>query len=392
MTSTRHIAARWYAFGYLREVVLMYPVYAIMMGANGIAPFELSVLFIVWSGSALIFEVPSGVLADRYSRKRLLVASGLIKGSVFVVWWFAPSFWGYLTGFIVWGFGSSLVSGTSEAFLFDTLRQRGNTDAFARIYGRGLMANSLGVATALGCGGYAAQTGYALPLIQSAAMPMLASLLVALTFVEPPRSGLPQSHPRLADTLTAGLQEVRGNAAMRWTVAMFAGLVTVYGVLDEYVGPFLTETHAFSLGAIGVIYASLYAMRTIGMEAAHRLPARSMRAIAIVLALSTLGLAASTLVSGYAIAVAIGVYFALTAASEVLLQTQLQHQIEGTARATVTSLAKMAQHACEPMYLLYIGGIAQAWSFSVAFAAVAALTFALAVAFATTAPAQARQG
>ena len=163
MTSTRHIAVRWYAFGYLREVVLMYPVYAIMMGAHGIAPLELSVLFIVWSGSALVFEVPSGVLADRYSRKRLLVASGLIKGSVFVIWWFAPNFWGYLCGFIVWGFGSSLVSGTSESFLFDTLKQRAQPEAFARIYGRGLMANSLGVATALAAGGYAAQTGYAIP-------------------------------------------------------------------------------------------------------------------------------------------------------------------------------------------------------------------------------------
>ena len=94
-------------------------------------------LFVVWSGSALIFEVPSGVLADRYSRKRLLVASGLIKGSVFIVWWFAPNFWGYLVGFIVWGFGSSLVSGTSESFLFDTLdaaraaptHSRASTDA-----------------------------------------------------------------------------------------------------------------------------------------------------------------------------------------------------------------------------------------------------------------------
>ena len=390
MTSTRHIAARWYAFGYLREVVLMYPVYAIMMGANGISPLELSALFIVWSSSALVFEVPSGVLADRYSRKRLLAASGLIKGSVFVVWWFAPNFWGYLCGFIVWGFGSSLVSGTSESFLFDTLKQRGQTDAFARIYGRGLMANSLGVATALACGGYAAQAGYAVPLVESALLPMLASLIVALTFVEPPRSGLPHAHTRVTDTLVAGLKEVRGNRAMLWTVAMFASLVTAYGVLDEYIGPFLTETHAFSLGAIGVIYASLYAMRTIGMEAAHRLPARSLRATAIVLGVGTLGLAASTLVTGFAIAVAIGLYFALTAASEVLLQTQLQQQIEGTARATVTSLAKMAQHACEPVFLLYIGGIAQVWSFSTAFAAVAALTLALSIVFATIAPAQSR--
>jgi MFS family permease len=390
MTSTRHIAARWYAFGYLREVVLIYPVYAIMMGANGIAPLELSTLFIVWSGSALVFEVPSGVLADRYPRKRLLVASGLIKGSVFVVWWFAPNFWGYLCGFTVWGLGSSLVSGTSESFLFDTLKQRGHTDAFARIYGRGLMANSLGVATALACGGYAAQSGYALPLVASAAAPTLASLVVAFTFVEPPRSGMPHAHARLADTLAAGLKEVRGKPTMWWTIAMFAGLATAYGVLDEYVGPFLNETHAFSLGAIGVIYASLYAMRTIGMEAAHRLPARSLRAIAIVCGASTFGLAASTLVSSYAIVFAIGTYFALSAASEVLLQTQLQHQIEGTARATVTSLAKMAQHACEPLYLLYIGAIAQAWSFSASFAAVAALTLALAVVFATTAPAQGR--
>jgi MFS family permease len=279
MTSTRHIAARWYAFGYLREVVLIYPVYAIMMGANGIAPLELSALFIVWSGSALVFEVPSGVLADRYSRKRLLAASGLVKGSVFVVWWFAPNFWGYLSGFIVWGFGSSLVSGTSESFLFDTLKQRGQTDAFARIYGRGLMANSLGVATALAGGGYAARAGYALPLVASALMPMAASLIVALTFVEPPRSAA-LSQPRFTGTLAAGLKEVRGNRTMLRIVAMFATLVTAYGVLDEYVGPFLIETREFSLGAIGVIYASLYAMRTLGMEAAHRLPPRSLRATA----------------------------------------------------------------------------------------------------------------
>ena len=56
----------------------------------------------------------------------------------------------------------------------------------------------------------------------------------------------------------------------------------------------------------------------------------------------------------------------------------------------MTSLAKMAQHACEPAYLLYIGAIAQIWSFSAAFAAVAALTFALAIVFATIAPAQGR--
>ena len=175
-------------------------------------------------------------------------------------------------------------------------------------------------------------------------------LIVAFTFVEPPRSGLPQAHARATDTLVAGMKEVRGNRAMMWTVAMFASLVTAYGVLDEYIGPFLTETRSFSLGAIGVIYAALYAMRTLGMEAAHRLPdvrcgpsrccsgsARSAsRPAPSLTALPSPSLSAA--------------YFALTAAAEVLLQTQLQQQIEGTARATVTSLAKMAQQRASRCY------------------------------------------
>ena len=150
MTSTQRVAVTWYVYGYVREVVLIFPVYAIMMGEHGVSPIQLSILFLIWSASALIFEVPSGVLADRYSRKRLLVAAAVIRGSAFVVWWVLPEFAGYLVGFVVWSVGSSLVSGTSESFLYDTLRAQRRVDdgAFARVYGRGMVANSLGVATA----------------------------------------------------------------------------------------------------------------------------------------------------------------------------------------------------------------------------------------------------
>ena len=156
MTATRRIALAWYGYGYLREALPIYPVYAIVIGAHGIDAMQLSVLFIIWSGSALAFEVPAGVLADHYSRKWLLVASGAIKGCAFVVWWLVPDFTGYLAGFVIWGASSSLVSGTAESYLYDSLASRGNADAFTRIYGRGMAAASLGIATALASGGYLA--------------------------------------------------------------------------------------------------------------------------------------------------------------------------------------------------------------------------------------------
>ena len=171
---------------------------------------------------------------------------------------------------------------------------------------------------------------------------------------------------------------------------MFAALITGYGVIDEYIGPFLNERPGFALRTVGVVYAAALVMRTLAMEAAHRLPLGSLRAIALLSALGALGLAATVTVDNLWLVATLGAYFAASAAAEVLLQTRLQNAIEGSARATVTSIAKMAQHAVELLLYLYIGTIAQFWSFQVAFAAVAVLTLVLALAFAVRAPSQAR--
>src|SRR5262249_38802882 len=118
--------AAWYAAGYLRELVLIYPTYAIMMSEHGVSPLALSALFILWTGTALALDGPTGALGDRYSRKRLLVASNLVKGLAFLPWLVEPSVFGYALGFVLWGAGSSLGSGTLEAFLYDALRARGD--------------------------------------------------------------------------------------------------------------------------------------------------------------------------------------------------------------------------------------------------------------------------
>ena len=393
MTPLQRIAARWYVYGYLREVVLIFPVYAIMMGEHGVSPIQLSILFIVWSVSALVFEVPSGVLADRYSRKRLLVIAGSVKGCAFIIWWLSPDFAGYLIGFIVWGFGSSLSSGTSESFLYDTLYAQREQAAFARIYGRGSAANSLGIATALAGGGYLAEYGYTLPLLLSTAAPWSSALVAAIAFVEPPRSGsvsYETTHANYWKTLAAGLNEVRKSRIVQRIVVMSATLVTAYGVTEEYIGPFLREAPKLSFGTVGVVYAAAFATRTLGMEIAHRLPFRSLRAIAWLFALGTLGLAATVVANGTWLIVTLGGYFAMSSAAQVLMQTRLQHEIDGAARATATSIAKMAENTGGLLFIVYIGGIAQLWSFQIALAAVAALTFALAIAFAAIAPARDR--
>jgi len=370
----------WYVAGYLRELVLIYPTYAIMMGEHGISPIELSALFVLWTATALVLDVPTGPLADRHSRKRLLVASNLVKGLAFVPWLVEPTFVGYALGFVLWGAGSSLGSGTLEAFLYDALRARGAEESFAKIYGRGIAANSFGVATALLAGGALAQHGYTVPLVLSVAAPCAAALVFAFAFDEPPREQ-PQAHARYADTLLAGLTAVRTDRSVAYLVAAFGALVSIYGTLEEYIGPYLKEKPSFDLATLGAVYAAAFASRSIGVAFAHRLPNLSASAIAWIFAASALPLAATTTGHVVWVAIAFALYFASSAAGEVLVQARLQAQIDGATRATVTSVARMAQSTGGIVLYMAFGGIAQARNWHAAVLATAAATLVLGIAF-----------
>lgn len=60
------LAVGWAA---LSELVPPYPLYALLFLDTGLSPAEVSLLFAVWSVTALVTEVPAGVLADRWSRR-----------------------------------------------------------------------------------------------------------------------------------------------------------------------------------------------------------------------------------------------------------------------------------------------------------------------------------
>lgn len=66
-----------YVYTFLDELVLFYPVYALLFTETGLSVAETSSLFVIWSVTGLVLEVPSGALADAVSR-RLLCAGPVL--------------------------------------------------------------------------------------------------------------------------------------------------------------------------------------------------------------------------------------------------------------------------------------------------------------------------
>ncbi len=368
--SLRAFEVGWLAYGFLRELVVIYPVYAIMMGESGTSPFELSVLFIVWSLSVVLLEVPSGTLADRYSRKLLVTLAGLVKACCFFVWWWWPEVPGFLLGFVLWGVGSSLRSGAAESLLHDTLAEAGRQADFERIYGRGRAAETCGVGLSFLLGGWLAEGGFETPLLLSGLGPIAAAVVALVVFEEPPRM---RSEPAGAESqaseestylglLRSGLREARSRHEVRQVIALMSSGLVVGGCMDEYIGPLLDEVGELDLRFIGIAFALIGAGAGLGGWWAHRVASDRVRTSALVLLASGL-LALAALLDGWFLVFGlVGCFFVFEVAS-VRLSGQLQRRIDGQARATVTSVAGLGQETVGILLYLAAGVAAELGGF-----------------------------
>ena len=167
---------------------------------------------------------------------------------------------------------------------------------------------------------------------------MAATVLALWLPPDAPRSHVdprPTEDPDLSylGMLRAGLAESLHPTVAR-AVLLAAG-VPVFLAFDEYFG-LLADDLGVTLTVIPLLVALTVAAQAIGAALAPRLPMHRLGPVVVVAGLLVAGGAAVQRPAGF-LAVAVG-YGALQAAI-VVAETDLQHRIQGAARATVTSVS-----------------------------------------------------
>ncbi|MBQ1026551.1 MFS transporter [Micromonospora sp. C95] len=340
----RRLAGTLYAYAFLTDLVLLYPVYALLFADTGLSVGQISSLFVIWSLASIALEVPSGAWADATSRRRMLCLAPLCTAVGFALWTVVPSYPAFAAGFVLWGAGGALVSGATEALVFDELDRLGAADRYARVIGRARTAGTVGVlgsivlaAPVLGFGGY--------PAVGAASV--AACLLAGAVAVRFPE------HRRAATTpdpdedelgwwqgLRAGVAEARGNRTVRRAVLLVAGVGAVWGALDEYT-PLLARDTGVALTTVPLLLLIVTVGQIAGGLLAPVGQRLGSRGYAVLLAGSALALAGGSLAGHPAWFALVAVAFCGLQLASVLADARLQARITGPGRATVTSLAGM---------------------------------------------------
>jgi hypothetical protein len=367
-------------------------VYALLFADAGLTAAQISTLFVIWSVVSFAAEIPSGAWADVWSRRRLYAVGAFLTAAGFASWTFWPTYAGFAMGFVLWGLGGALCSGTLEALLYDAL---GDSETYARTAGRGGTTAILAMlaATLLASPAYTLG-GYLLVGALSVAIRAVGGF-VALTLPEPTRTHPTQADPTQAEptqaeprqaeprqaeptqteptqveptptmtratqspstptaeptgevassgylaTLRAGLSQVRGSPRLAGAVAI-AALVPGFTALDEYL-PLLSRAAGAATAVVPLIFALPAVAMAIGSSLAGRWSRISAGRLAAALAVAALLLAGGALSARLAGMLPIAAAFGILQFAIIVTETRLQDAITGPARATVLSVAGFA--------------------------------------------------
>ena len=101
---------------------------------NGLSLLQIGLLESIFHGTSLLCEIPSGMLADRFSYKTNLYLARLASiGSSILILFGQGNFWIYALAMMVSAWSYNFDSGTSTAFLYDSAVEAGQKDRYLQI-------------------------------------------------------------------------------------------------------------------------------------------------------------------------------------------------------------------------------------------------------------------
>jgi len=175
----------------------------------GMSPLEL-----VLAGTALevayfIFEVPTAIVADTYSRRASIVVGAVIMGLAYVATGLAPGVATVLTAAAVMGFGWTFKSGAEDAWLADEV----GTDNVAAPYQRGAQAARIGALVGIACAVGLALVDLRVPIVVAGLVLVL--LGAALVVLMPETGFRPATRDEVGALRTMARTGTAGGRLMR---------------------------------------------------------------------------------------------------------------------------------------------------------------------------------
>jgi DHA3 family tetracycline resistance protein-like MFS transporter len=378
--------AMWTADGFFFHLMsTVFSVYLIL--EVGLDPLQLVLMGTVLEVTYLVFEVPTGIMADAVSRKGSIVIGFLGTGAAFLVLSFADSGVGEPFAIaalsqVLWGVSATFISGADVAWLTDEVGE----DAARPLYVRSEQYYNAGALVGIGASVALASIALALPIAICGIGSVAVGLALLLVMPESRRPTRAEGSPlrgSFRSTLRDAVRRIRAHhiLALILATAVLHGASTEgwdrlsdlhllsniglppLGDLNRVVWFGILDSVALLLGIGGLAY-----VKRLGHLEGHGHVARLLMVIDVLLIVSVVGFAVA---GQFWVAVAsFWIVGALRSVRGPIFTAWLNQGLDPATRATINSIGGQADAVGQALAGPVIGGVARGvsvpWAISLA--------------------------
>jgi MFS family permease len=346
-------------------------------GLSNLEAFAANAFF---TGGMVVFEVPTGIVADTIGRRASYLAGTVtlaISTLLYVLLWqMGAPFWAWALVSILLGLGFTFFSGAVEAWLVDALTATGFDGDLESVFGRGQMVTGAGMLTGSVAGGFIAeQVSLGTPFVIRGAILVLMFVLAFRLMHDigftPEKGERPLAEMRRISA--ASIEYGWRVPAVKWLMveSLLAGGVGIYAfyALQPYLLELYGDPNAYQIaGLVAAITAGAQILGGIAAPRIRRLFARRTSALIVTASLSVVTLAAMGLVDSFGTVVGLTVAWGLLfSATMPIRQTYINGMIPSRQRATILSFDSMMASTGGVWTQPVLGRAADAWGYATSY-------------------------
>ncbi len=321
----------------------------------GLNPLQLVLVGTLLEFVSFIFEVPTGIVADLYSRKLSVLTGVVLVGAGFMVEGLIPVFSTVLIAQVIWGIGYTFISGAREAWIADEV---GEIDA-GTAFMKGQQAAQIGTFIGIAASMILANIDIRVPIVVGGFLYAAQAIFIALFMSERNFTPTPvrkrETFRSMKGIFAKGIGLMRSSEVLLFIIITGAVFGAFSEGFDRLWTPFMIENFIFpSIGGLkpvvwfGIISMVATILSTIITEVFkkktdvfdHRSTVKALFTVNALLAIFVIGFSQS---GGFLAAVLL--YWFAAAFREIrepLYNAWVNQNVSSNVRATVFSMCSQA--------------------------------------------------
>lgn len=274
------------AYGFLKNLTFFEPYLIIFLMGTGINLFQIGMLYAIKEAIIYVFEVPSGVIADAYGRKKELYLCFIFYMISFVLFFMTKDFTTAIFAMIFYGLGDAFRSGTHKAMIYTYLEEKNWAEHKAFVYGRtrsfSLLGSAISSVAAIALILNIPSSRY---IFLASIMPYFLDLLLIMSYPDSLNGPCIKHEVNFFKMMFIHLKGILSRRDLRLFLVRAGSFGTVFSSVKDYVQPILESLFLVSGIAIissmssdnnlkivlGVTYGVIYMLGSLASRRAYLL-------------------------------------------------------------------------------------------------------------------------